>query len=63
MRKEFNFRAGGAAGDGIASMGEILTKICSRNGLNVHSYNTYHRWKVTISFTSRKDLKESKMMW
>ncbi|MHA1991519.1 MAG: 2-oxoacid:acceptor oxidoreductase subunit alpha [Candidatus Hodarchaeales archaeon] len=41
MRKEFNFRAGGAAGDGIASMGEILTKICSRNGLHVSSYNTY----------------------
>lgn len=41
MRTEFNFRAGGAAGDGIASMGEILTKVCSRNGLHVYSYNSY----------------------
>ncbi|MFW9928105.1 MAG: 2-oxoacid:acceptor oxidoreductase subunit alpha [Candidatus Thorarchaeota archaeon] len=41
MRTEFNFRAGGAAGDGIASMGEILSKVCSRNNLHVHSYNTY----------------------
>ena len=41
MRTELNFLAGGAAGDGIASMGGILTKVCSRSGLHVYSYNNY----------------------
>ena len=59
-RTEFNFRCGGAAGDGIASMGEILTKICSRNGLHVYSYNSYqsvirggHVWYSTRASTSK----------
>ena len=59
-RTEFNFRCGGAAGDGIASMGEILTKICSRNGLQVYSYNSYqsvirggHVWFSIRASTSK----------
>ncbi|MHA2365937.1 MAG: 2-oxoacid:acceptor oxidoreductase subunit alpha [Candidatus Hodarchaeales archaeon] len=40
-QKELNVRAGGAAGDGIASMGEIISKIASRSGLEIFSYNSY----------------------
>ncbi len=40
-RDEFIIRVGGAAGDGIASMGETLAKICSRQGLYVHSLRYY----------------------
>ncbi|MDD9898423.1 MAG: 2-oxoacid:acceptor oxidoreductase subunit alpha [Candidatus Melainabacteria bacterium] len=34
-------RIAGAAGDGIASTGEILGKTCSRMGLNVMAYNSF----------------------
>lgn len=32
---------GGAAGDGVASTGEIFLRTCSRSGLNVFAYNSY----------------------
>lgn len=32
---------GGAAGDGIASIGETFVKICARSGLHVYAYNSY----------------------
>lgn len=32
---------GGAAGDGIASTGDIFTRLCSRTGLHVYGYNSY----------------------
>jgi 2-oxoglutarate ferredoxin oxidoreductase subunit alpha len=31
----------GANGDGIFSIGEVLAKICSRSGLNVHGSRAY----------------------
>ena len=34
-------RIAGAAGDGIASTGEVFGKICSRMGLHVMAYNAY----------------------
>src|SRR3990167_8356662 len=34
-------RIAGAAGDGIASAGEIFGRICSRDGLHVMAYNAY----------------------
>ncbi|HKZ40147.1 MAG TPA: 2-oxoacid:acceptor oxidoreductase family protein, partial [Candidatus Hodarchaeales archaeon] len=40
-RTEINFRAGGAAGDGIASIGEILNRVCTRLGLWTFAYNSY----------------------
>jgi 2-oxoglutarate ferredoxin oxidoreductase subunit alpha len=39
--REFIIRIGGAAGDGVASVGDTLGKICSRLGLYVHGLNYY----------------------
>jgi hypothetical protein len=38
---EISVRAGGAAGDGIASVGETLSHSLSRMGLNVFGHNAY----------------------
>jgi 2-oxoglutarate/2-oxoacid ferredoxin oxidoreductase subunit alpha len=38
---EISIRAGGAAGDGIASIGETLSRSLSRMGLNVFGFNAY----------------------
>ncbi|MCI4336817.1 MAG: 2-oxoacid:acceptor oxidoreductase subunit alpha [Thermoplasmata archaeon] len=38
---EISIRAGGAAGDGIASVGEVLSKSVSRMGLHVFGLNAY----------------------
>ena len=40
-RKNIIVRIAGAAGDGIASTGEIFGKTCSRMGLHVMAYNAY----------------------
>lgn len=40
-RKTISVWVGGAAGDGIASVGESLAKIFARNGLQVYAYNSY----------------------
>lgn len=40
-RKTVSVWVGGAAGDGIASVGESLAKIFARNGLQVYAYNSY----------------------
>jgi len=40
-RRTISVWVGGAAGDGIASVGESLAKIFSRNGLQVYAYNSY----------------------
>jgi len=40
-RKEVSIRIGGAAGDGVASTGEIFGKTCARSGLHVYAYNSY----------------------
>ncbi len=37
----FTVRIGGAAGDGIASAGESLARVCSRSGLHLLAYNSY----------------------
>lgn len=41
MGSGFTVRIGGAAGDGIASAGESLTRVCSRSGLHLFAYNSY----------------------
>ena len=41
MLKEISIRVSGENGDGIFSVGEVLSKICSRSGLNVHGSRTY----------------------
>lgn len=41
LRNEFAIRIGGAAGDGIASTGEIFSRTCSRSGLHVFGMNSY----------------------
>ncbi len=38
---EISIRAGGAAGDGIASVGDVLSKSLSRMGLHVFGFNAY----------------------
>ena len=38
---EISIRAGGAAGDGIASVGEVLSRCLSRMGLHVFGHNAY----------------------
>ncbi len=55
-------RIAGAAGDGIASTGEIFGKICSRLGLHVMAYNAYqsairggHVW-LQLNVGSQKTL-------
>lgn len=40
-RKTVSVWVAGAAGDGIASVGESLAKIFARNGLQVYAYNSY----------------------
>ena len=40
-RTEFSVRIGGAAGDGVASTGEIFGKTLSRSGQHVYAYNSY----------------------
>ncbi len=41
MRKSIALRIAGAAGDGIESAGEIVIKLCSRNGLHVFAFRGY----------------------
>ncbi len=41
MTGELSVRIAGAAGDGIASAGEILSKVSSRMGLHVFAYNSF----------------------
>jgi len=42
MRKgEISFRIGGAAGDGVASSAETLSRVCSRSGLHASTYSFY----------------------
>lgn len=41
MASGFTVRIGGAAGDGIASAGESLARVCSRSGLHTFAYNAY----------------------
>lgn len=55
-------RVAGAAGDGIASTGEVFGKICSRIGLHVMAYNAYqsairggHVW-LQLNVGSKKTL-------
>ncbi|MGI0150669.1 MAG: 2-oxoacid:acceptor oxidoreductase family protein, partial [Thermoplasmata archaeon] len=38
---ELSIRAGGAAGDGLASVGDVLSKSLSRMGLHVFGFNAY----------------------
>src|SRR6266446_469738 len=40
-RRTISVWVGGAAGDGIASVGETLAKIFARNGLQVYAYISY----------------------
>src|SRR5438552_16409138 len=40
-RTEVSTRIGGAAGDGVASTGEIFGKTLSRSGQHVYAYNSY----------------------
>ncbi len=39
--KDISLRAGGAAGDGIASVGEVFCRLFSRNGFYVFGHNGY----------------------
>ncbi len=56
-KNELIIRIGGAAGDGVASMGQTIAKIFSRQGLYVHGLNYYQSvvrgglvgWNVRIS--------------
>lgn len=42
MKKtEVTVGIGGAAGDGIASTGDVFTKTCARLGLHLYAYNSY----------------------
>jgi 2-oxoglutarate ferredoxin oxidoreductase subunit alpha len=41
MQTELTVWIGGAAGDGIASIGESFAKACSRSGYHVFAYNSY----------------------
>ncbi|MCI4356796.1 MAG: 2-oxoacid:acceptor oxidoreductase subunit alpha [Thermoplasmata archaeon] len=57
---EISVRAGGAAGDGIASVGEVLSKSFSRMGLNLFGLNAYqsvirggHVWFQARASTER----------
>jgi len=40
-KRDFVFRIGGAAGDGVSSTAESFAKICSRSGLHVWTYSSY----------------------
>src|ERR1700757_2698933 len=41
MKKTFSIGIGGAAGQGVATPGDIFAKIFSRRGLHVNTYNAY----------------------
>src|SRR6202046_3011080 len=41
MRQSFSVGIGGAAGQGVATPGDIFAKIFSRRGLNLNAYNAY----------------------
>ena len=41
MRKTFAVGIGGAAGQGVATPGDIFAKIFSRRGLHLNAYNAY----------------------
>src|SRR6202030_1584986 len=41
MKKTFAIGIGGAAGQGVATPGDIFAKIFSRRGLNLNAYNAY----------------------
>ena len=38
---DFSVGIGGENGQGIASTGDILARICARRGLHVNAYNAY----------------------
>ena len=49
---DFAIAIGGAAGQGIATPGNILARICARRGLQFFSYNSYqsyHPWRSHFS--------------
>src|ERR1700732_695764 len=41
MKEAFAIGTGGAAGQGVATPGDIFAKIFSRRGLNLNAYNAY----------------------
>ena len=41
MKQTFAIAIGGAAGQGVATPGDIFAKIFSRRGLNLNAYNAY----------------------
>src|SRR5580698_5036229 len=41
MRQSFTLAIGGAAGQGVATPGDIFAKIFSRRGLHLNAYNAY----------------------
>ena len=41
MRQTFAIGTGGAAGQGVATPGDIFAKIFSRRGLHLNAYNAY----------------------
>ena len=41
MRQSFTVGVGGAAGQGVATPGDIFAKIFSRRGLHLNAYNAY----------------------
>lgn len=41
MMGDINLRVGGAAGDGVASMGEVFARACVRSGMHVAAFNSY----------------------
>ena len=41
MRQSFSIGIGGAAGQGVATPGDIFAKIFSRRGLHLNAYNAY----------------------
>src|SRR5438876_12286547 len=41
MKQTFAIGIGGAAGQGVATPGDIFAKIFSRRGLNLNAYNAY----------------------
>src|SRR5579862_7144420 len=41
MKKTFAIAIGGAAGQGVATPGDIFAKIFSRRGLHLNAYNAY----------------------
>src|SRR3984957_5904398 len=41
MRQSFSVGIGGAAGQGVATPGDIFAKVFSRRGLHLNAYNAY----------------------